>query len=500
MVFSECLRSPRFVLPPYKKGEDSGGGIAKRRHLYKICFIALLVAFIMPLSAKAQPERSVPQSRAQMQLSFAPVVKKVSPAVVSIKAKRVIKRGAHPFANHPFFSQFFGEQYNQRMLEDSLGSGVIVRKSGLIVTNAHVVEQAEAIQVVLHNGRQLDAELVLKDKPSDLALLRAKNEKTLPTADLAAGGELEVGDLVLAIGNPFGVGQSVTSGIVSALARSSLNINDYNFFIQTDAAINPGNSGGPLVNLDGEVVGINTAIYSRSGGSMGIGFAVPSEMVATVIAAAERGQVNERGVVRPWLGISLQEMSPELAENFGLDRPRGALVTDIHTASPARDAGLDTGDIIVGVEGVTVGSPAEAKFRFATVPIGEQASLTILDDRQKRRLKVQAIAPPDKPARNQQFLRGRHPLNGAKVANINPAVASELGMQNLNRRGVIVTDVRERTRARQLLEPGTIIEQVNGEDITRVGQLITTLDEGPVRGGWEIVINTSGVRQRVVVR
>ena len=285
--------------------------------------------------------RQVPSDRTQVQLSYSPLVKQVAPSVVNIYTKRVVTRNVSPFGGDPFFEQFFGGGFsglNQRQVESSLGTGLIVGSEGVLVTNAHVVKGAQEISVVLQDGREFDAKVSLSDDKTDLAILRVDAEgERLPTATLKPSENLEVGDIVLAIGNPFGVGQTVTSGIVSALARSSLDINDFNFFIQTDAAINPGNSGGPLVAMDGSVIGLNTAIYSRSGGSLGIGFAIPSEMVQQVIAAEKSGATNA-SALRPWIGVSGQSVTRDIASSLGLSKPRGVLVAQMHKESPARKA------------------------------------------------------------------------------------------------------------------------------------------------------------------
>ena len=248
----------------------------------------------------------------------------------------------------PFFRQFFGVVPRQQV-ERSLGSGVIVDPSGLIVTNYHVIEGASEVKVALSDKREFAADIVLKDQRSDLAVLRIKGAKErFPTLQFANSDDLQVGDVVLAIGDPFGVGQTVTHGIVSAVARTDVGISDYQFFIQTDAAINPGNSGGPLVDMNGRMVGLNSAIYSRSGGSQGIGFAIPANMVRVVVASAEGGS---GAVKRPWLGAKLQEVTPDIADSLGLQRPSGALVASVVADSPAARAGIKTGDVIVSVDG-----------------------------------------------------------------------------------------------------------------------------------------------------
>jgi len=464
------------------------------------------MALIVPLSGYAQ-ERAVPVSQEQVQLSFSPVVKAVSPAVVNIYTKRTVaRRIAHPFMNDPFFEQFFGRGlFSGRMreqLESSLGSGVIVSEDGMVVTNAHVIEGAQEITVVLADDQEIPAEIIIRDEASDLALLQAKTDEILPHVTLKPSEVLEVGDIVLAIGNPFGVGQTVTSGIVSAQGRSSLNINDFNFFIQTDAAINPGNSGGPLVALDGHVVGINTAIYSRDGGSLGIGFAIPSEMVASVIAAAKGGGVSESGaIVRPWLGVTAQSVTSDIADSLDLSRPSGALISQLHPASPLKDAGLKSGDLVIKVGGYEIRDPAEMKFRMATVPIGETTSVTAVRNGREQTYTVKAIAPPDEPARNTVELTGDHAFNGAKVANLNPAVAVELGLGahiDNTKPLVVVTHVAPGTPAARFIRPGDILIEINDQTIEKPSDVPRALEAGG--RVFSLIFNRGGRTQQLVLR
>src|SRR5271156_4123342 len=268
-------------------------------------------------SAQNAVDRQVPSSMGQLQLSFAPIVKRVAPAVVNVYATHVVEN-SNPFLADPFFRQFFGGMPREQV-ERSLGSGVIVDPAGLVVTNYHVIEGASEVKVALSDKREFDADIALKDQRSDLAVLRIKgaNER-FPTLEFANSDDLQVGDVVLAIGDPFGVGQTVTHGIVSAVARTQVGNSDYQFFIQTDAAINPGNSGGALVDVNGRLAGINSEIYSRSGGSQGIGFAIPANMVRVVVASAEQGSGT---VKRAWLGAKLQEVTPEIADSLGLKHP-----------------------------------------------------------------------------------------------------------------------------------------------------------------------------------
>src|SRR5262245_13358994 len=280
----------------------------------------ILLAWAISAPVFAGEAKQVPRDTAEIQLSFAPIVRKAAPAVVNIYARQVQKTAGSPLFNDPLFQHFFGDQFAEphERVRNALGSGVIVRADGLIVTNHHVVADASEIRVVLSDRREFAAKIVISDEKTDLAVLRIDaGGAKLPVLALRDSDELEVGDLVLAIGDPFGVGQTVTSGIISALARTQVGISDLGFFIQTDAAINPGNSGGALIGMDGKLVGINTAIFSRNGGSVGIGFAIPSNMVATVIDAAQNGGK----LVRPWIGAAGQALTAELAEGFGLDRP-----------------------------------------------------------------------------------------------------------------------------------------------------------------------------------
>ena len=471
-----------------------------------LLIILLLSAVLTNAPAHAQAPQ-VPSSPAQIQLSFAPIVRQVSPAVVNIYTKRMVTTAARsPFMSDPFFAPFLrNEMLGRRMrrqLESGLGSGVIVDPDGLVVTNAHVTRDADEITVVLSDGREFEGRIVLRDEPSDLALVRIDPKgEALPYATLKPSEQLSVGDLVVAIGNPFGVGQTVTSGIVSALARSSLDINDFNFFIQTDAAINPGNSGGPLVALDGGVVGINSAIYSRDGGSLGIGFAIPSEMVASVIAAEKNanGKLVD-GIARPWLGVTTQDVTSDIAASLGLRRPGGVLVAALHPASPLAQAGIAIGDILTAVNGQRIDDSAEAKFRMATVPLGQTAQFEITRKGEKKSFEVKAIAPPDTPPRDETSIDGNNPLNGAVIANINPAVAVELGKDAEDTSGVVVLRTQPGTYASRLFSPGDVIIGVNGDTGRDVNAVQAMLAGGPGPRGWEITFKRHGRMTKLLIR
>jgi serine protease Do len=446
----------------------------------------LLLALAAPAAAET---RAVPSSREQVKLSFAPVVKRTAPAVVNVFSRRVLRQGGAPSAllDDPIFRRFFGDTIPfglpEERVQNSLGSGVIVDRGGLVITNNHVIRGADEITVVLADRREFEAEILRRDERTDLAVLKIDVQgETLPFLELGDSDALEVGDLVLAIGNPFGVGQTVTSGIVSALARTRVGITDFRFFIQTDAAINPGNSGGALVDLDGRLVGINTAIYSRSGGSIGIGFAIPTSMVRAVIAGADAGG----RVVRPWLGASGQPVTSDLAQSLGLKRPVGVLVKEVAPGSPAAEAGLRTGDLVLAVNGHEVEDDEALRFRIATLPVGSTAPITVWRNGAERRLDVRLAAPPEKPPRDVTELHGRHPLAGAKVANLSPAFADELGL-DLAAKGVIVLGNAPGSVAHRLrLQPGDIIAGVNGRATGTVAELRERLREG--RAPWAITI------------
>ena len=306
--------------------------------------------------------------------SFADAAQKALPSVVHVFTTQEVKAQLHPFLNDPFFRHFFGDRFDlQPQRRSGLGSGVIVSPEGYILTNNHVVEAADDIEVALQDGRKFKAKVAGADPDSDLAVLRINAGAKLPAVTLAAPESIRVGDWVLAIGNPFGVGQTVTSGIVSALGRSHLGINTFENFIQTDAAINPGNSGGALVDVRGDLIGINTAIYSQSGGSMGIGFAIPISLAKSVM-----DQIIRTGsVTRGWVGIEVQEITPELAESFKLTDTQGALIAGVMRGSPADKAGIRPGDILLAVAGKAVGNAQAMLELIAAQTPGTQVPLKL---------------------------------------------------------------------------------------------------------------------------
>ncbi len=416
-----------------------------------------------PVAAPVQP-RIVPTTKADAISSYAPIVRRSSPAVVNVYA-RSIERGRVAI-------DFFGGAFRiPDRASQSQGSGVIVRDDGIVVTNNHVVEGATELVVVLGDRREFPAKVVLTDPRTDLAVLRidAKGER-MTALKFADTSNAQVGDQVLAIGNPFGVGQTVTGGIISALARTDVGITDYSFFIQTDASINPGNSGGALVDMNGDLVGVNTAIFSRSGTSAGVGFAIPAEMVKRVVD----GAVKDGKVIRAWSGVKGQSVDAEIARTMGLDRPGGILVTEVFPGSAAAQAGLRRGDIVTSFAGSSVSDYSGLRFQAATRPPGERVAFSYL--RQGRILTGEGVlsAPPGgNPV--PKTLSGRHSFDGVTVATLTPALAEEQGVDPFTT-GVVVVGVSNNGEgARAGLRPGDIVLDTNDSPVTSVGDLESRL-------------------------
>lgn len=462
-------------------------------------FLLVCILAVLPVAGAAAQQRATPADKQQIMLSFAPIVRKAAPAVVNIYTKRVVEeRRVSPFFDDPFFRRFFGNDApmggTRKRMENSLGSGVIVRSDGIVVTNYHVIKNADEITVILNDRREFDADILVKDERSDIAVLRINvHGEKLPFLEFGDADALEVGDLVLAIGNPFGIGQTVSSGIVSGLARTEVGITDFRSFIQTDAAINPGNSGGALVSMDGKVVGINTAIFSRSGGSVGIGFAVPVNMVQTVVRSAVTG----KPLVRPWLALRGTEVTADIASAIGLEHPTGVMVEAVQPNSPAERAGLKRGDVIVDVDGKVVDDLQGLRFRLATRLIGDTVMLGVRRKGQYTKAPFELMAPPEIPPRNLTVLRGKHPLSGAKVLNLSPAVAVEVGFDE-SAVGVLVIEVARGSWASRIgLRPGDIILTVNDRKIARVRDVTTAT--GAPHDRWYLEIRRANKKLRIEV-
>lgn len=440
--------------------------------------ILLLALIAMPVFAQ-----NVPMTKSEITLSFSPVVKKTAPSVVNVYASKK-EQINNPLRDDPFWGRFFQNQPREQV-QRSLGSGVIVEGEGLIITNNHVIQGMTDVKIALADKREFEAEILLRDPRTDLAVLKIKGLKErLTQLELGDSDKLEVGDLVLALGNPFGVGQTVTQGIVSALARSQVGVGDYQSFIQTDAAINPGNSGGALVDMAGRLVGINTAIFSKSGGSHGIGFAIPVGMVKVVLLSAKAGS---KVVRRPWIGMKTESVTPEIAENLGLLRPAGVLINFVRKASPAERAGLKSGDVITAIDGIAVDEPDAFGYRLAIRPAGFVMALTVLRDGKPITINITTQAAPKGPE-DLTVLRGESPLKGATVQTISPSLEEELGI-DIPESGVVIVAV-DGGALQTGLQKGDVILSLNGEAIISPVQLdkITSARSRL----WRLEINRGG--------
>ncbi|HEX7761360.1 MAG TPA: Do family serine endopeptidase [Caulobacteraceae bacterium] len=432
-----------------------------------------------------QASRRVPPDAAAMKLSFAPVVKKAAPAVVNVYSRRLVRQQVDPF-----WGMFMGGGIPQNRVEQSLGSGSIVRADGVVLTNHHVIANAQEIMVVTADRREWPATVLLDDARADLAVLKidTKGER-LPTIAIADNEDVQVGDLVLAIGDPFGVGQTVTNGIVSAQARSGMGITNFSSFIQTDAAINPGNSGGPLVDMDGDLIGVNTAILSPgSGTSSGVGFAIPAILVKQVVTSALGGA---HSIVRPWIGARTQALTGEMARSLGLPSPQGVLVADLWPGGPAARAGIDQGDVIVSVDGQAVNDEGGLNYRIGTRRAGEALSFSVRHaGAPPRDVSVRLEAPPASPPADQRTIAGRNPLGGATVVNFSPAKAAELGVDPFAGQGVLITRIEPGLAATVGLQPGDFVRELNGQKITSTAALAAALQSGG--HAWTVTIQRNG--------
>jgi Do/DeqQ family serine protease len=436
--------------------------------------------------------RALPASMGQVQLTFAPVVKRIAPAVVNVYSKTVVQAQVNPFFNDPLFGQLFGTPEMRQRVQQSLGSGVIVRADGLIVTNNHVVEGGTDIIVALSDKREFKAKVLLADPRTDLAVLKIDTRgERLPVVPFADSDAVQVGDLVLAIGDPFNVGQTVTMGIVSALARTQISASDYQFFIQTDAAINPGNSGGALVTTDGKLAGINTAIYSRSGGSIGIGFAIPANLARRVVEGVEGGMKSgaPASVQLAWVGASGQPVTSAIASSLGLARPGGVLIKDVYPGGPLSKAGVKSGEVVQSVDGAAVDDMQSLNYRTATHRAGDSVKMHVASGKTVRDVTVTLALPPESPPREATTIGGRNPLTGARVENISPAAATELQMDVLAKGVAIVSVSSSGIAANYGFQPGDIVRSINGTAINRVGELVRILNAS---NRWDMVVERGG--------
>ena len=400
--------------------------------------------------------------------AFAELAEATRPAVVNISTTSTITMQENPFGNmfsDPFFRHFFGNQFGnpgqQRKYKSSaLGSGVIVSADGYILTNNHVVKDADEIKVTLYDKREFKGKVVGTDPRTDLAVVKI-DARNLPTLTFGESGKMKTGDLVLAIGNPFGLNQTITMGIVSAVGRSNIGLADYEDFIQTDAAINPGNSGGALVNASGELVGINTAIYSTSGGYMGIGFAIPSDMAKVVLDNI----IKHGKVIRGWLGVSIQDLTPDLAKGLGIKETAGALVSGVETGSPADKAGLKQGDLITGIDTKEIDDSTGLRNIIASTAPGTKVDVRII--RNGKEQTVAVVLGEYKEHAIAKKTEYDNALKGVSVQDLTPGLRNKLSIpEGVN--GVVVTGVSPNLAGQRLLQPNDVIEEVNRAAIQNI--------------------------------
>jgi serine protease Do len=452
-------------------------------------------------SSPQQPvSPQITQPLAQTGQGFTEIAKAVKPAVVNISTTKIVKAPQpSPHLRDPFFRDFFGEEFFRQFRaprqrpERSLGSGVVVSADGYILTNNHVIEQADEIKITLPDKREFRGTVVGTDSKTDLAVLKI-DAGDLPTIPWGDSDKLQVGEFVLAVGSPFGLTQTVTMGIISAVGRANVGIADYEDFIQTDAAINPGNSGGPLINVRGELIGINTAIFSRSGGYMGIGFAVPSNMVRSVMESL----IQHKKVVRGWLGVSIQEVSSELAKEFGVKDLKGALVGEVTKGSPAEKAGIKRGDVITQYNGKQVEDTGHLRNMVAQTAVGSRVAVTVFREKKKRVLDVTVGELPkdlEKMGREEGEEPSEAPANvleGIQVENLTREVAREFGLP-ARERGVVVTGVRPGSAAEAAgLRPGDLVQEVNRQPVASVREFRAIAAKIPKEERALLYVNRGG--------
>ena len=429
---------------------------------------------------------------------YAPVLKPVLPAVVSITSSRVVKVPEQPFFNDPFFQQFFGGQMPQgpeQQRERGLGSGVIVSGDGYIVTNNHVIDKATDIKVILSDKRQLPGKVVGADPKTDIAVVKI-DAKQLPTVTLGDSSKIQVGDYAFAIGNPFGVGETATMGIISATGRNGLDIEDYEDFIQTDAAINPGNSGGALLDSRGEVIGINTAILAgQSGGNQGIGFAIPVNMAKYVM-----DQILKHGkVVRGYIGVGAQEVTPDLAKAFNVPPEKGTLVGNVEPNSPGAKAGLQRGDVIEELNGQPINGPNDLRLKVGTMTPGTSVHLKVNRAGQERDVTLTlGESPTGKNSANNNEGE-QSPMHGVEVQDLTDEIRQQLGLKS-DVKGVVVSDVAEGSPASDTgLQRGDVIEQINRHPVNSVSDYHRLVDEAG-KQSIVLLVNRGGNTTFLVVQ
>jgi serine protease Do len=452
---------------------------------------------------KPEPLPAIPPEVNQISEAFRAVAKRVKPAVVAVGVSQTVREPAAPSGPDDFFRRFFGEPDEngregpmRRFQRQGLGSGVIIDADGYILTNNHVVAEADEIMVHLADGREFKAKVIGTDPPTDVAVIQIKAER-LPVAQLGNSDKVEVGDLVLAIGSPFGLEQTVTFGIISATGRGGVGITDYENFLQTDAAINPGNSGGPLVDMRGQVIGINTAIASRSGGYMGVGFSVPVNLASEVMR-----RIRETGkVVRGWLGVGIQRLTPELAESLKLKTEEGVLVSQVFEGGPAAKAGLKAGDVALEYDGKPVKTSYDLQSAVAWTKPGTQGTLVVLRDGKRMTLKVEVEERPSRPEMARAEKGGPTEFKdlGIQVSNLTPAEAKRYGYTK--DQGVLIADVDPGSLAAAAgLRRGMLILEVSRQKVGSVAEFRAAMKKADLAKGIPFLVRAGDRETFIVLR
>jgi len=450
--------------------------------------LRILILIFFSFSSIAFAKDTVPKSETEIKLSFVPLVKQAAPAVVNIYAKRIIEERRSPFSRDPFFRDFFRNFGQlQPRVQNSLGSGVILSADGYVVSNYHVVGGATDIRVVLNDGREISGNIILSDQESDLAVLKLNSDEVLPYLELRKSDTVEVGELVLAIGNPFGVGQTVTNGIISGLARTGIASGSAKgYFLQTDAPINPGNSGGALIDISGALIGVNTSILSRSGGSNGIGFAIPADLVGQFLIQAKEGRTS---FIRPWAGMRGQPITFEMAASLGLPAMSGMIISELHELSPFSLAGIQVGDIITKVDGLDINSPEEMLYRMSVGGIGTTVDVSYFSKSIIKSLKIDLVEMPNVKA-EQVTLGPKFIFLDLHISELTPEFQSKFGL-SFSSKGLVVLDPG-RIAGRLGLRSGDLLQEINGKSVETVDEAMSSI--GSLKGTGSITIRRSGRR------
>ena len=450
--------------------------------------LRILILIFFSFSSIAFAKDTVPKSETEIKLSFVPLVKQAAPAVVNIYAKRIIEERRSPFSRDPFFRDFFRNFGQlQPRVQNSLGSGVILSADGYVVSNYHVVGGATDIRVVLNDGREISGNVILSDQESDLAVLKLNSDEVLPYLELRKSDTVEVGELVLAIGNPFGVGQTVTNGIISGLARTGIASGSAKgYFLQTDAPINPGNSGGALIDISGALIGVNTSILSRSGGSNGIGFAIPADLVGQFLIQAKEGRTS---FIRPWAGMRGQPITFEMAASLGLPAMSGMIISELHELSPFSLAGIQVGDIITKVDGLDINSPEEMLYRMSVGGIGTTVDVSYFSQGIIKSVQIDLVEMPNVEA-EQVILGPKFIFLDLHISELTPEFQSKFGL-SFSSKGLVVLDPG-RIAGRLGLRSGDLLQEINGKSVETVDEAMSSI--GSLKGTGSITIRRSGRR------